>query len=83
MISQIQATGEAYIHSYYKLITKIEISILVLGVLIIASILSIVIIYMNMKKYSLVISNFRKKFEFFVFHSKNEDESNIIILILL
>ena len=76
VISQIQATGEAYIHSYYKLITKIEISILVLGVLIIASILSIVIIYMNMKKYSLVISNFRKKFEFFVFHSENEDESN-------
>ena len=76
VISQIQATGEAYIHSYYKLITKIEISILVLGALIIASILSIVIIYMNMKKYSLVISNFKKKFEFFVFHSENEDESN-------
>ena len=29
-----------------------------------------------MKKYSLVISNFKKKFEFFVFHSENEGESN-------
>ena len=76
VISQIQTTGEVYIHSYYKLITKIEIIVLVLAVLIIASILSIIIIYMNMKKYSLVISNFKKKFEFFVFHSENEGESN-------
>ena len=29
-----------------------------------------------MKKYSLVILKFKKKFEFFVFHSENEDESN-------
>ena len=76
VISQIRTTGEVYIHSYYKLITKVEIIVLVLGVLLIASILNIIIIYMNMKKYSLVISNFKKKFEFFVFHSENEGESN-------
>ena len=76
VISQIKTIGEVYIHSYYKLITKIEIIVLVLGVLIITSILSIIIIYKNMKKYSLVISKFKKKFEFFVFHSENEDESN-------
>ena len=29
-----------------------------------------------MKRYSLIISNFKKKFEFFVFHSENEGESN-------
>ena len=76
IISQIQTTGEANIHTYYKLITKIEIIILVQAVLIIASILSIIIIYINMKRYSLIISNFKKKFEFFVFHSDNEAESN-------
>ena len=76
MISNIQTEGETYIHSYYKLITKIEIIVLVLGVLIIASIINVIIIYRNMKKYSLVISNFEKKFEFFVFHSENESEFN-------
>ena len=82
IISQIQTTGEANIHTYYKLITKIEIIILVLAVLLIASILSIIIIYINMKRYSLIISNFKKKFEFFVFHSDNEAESIIIFLLL-
>ena len=76
IISQIQTSGEADIHTYYKLITKIEIMILVLVVLIVTSILSIVIINVNMKKYSLIISNFKKKYEFFVFHSDSEGESN-------
>ena len=40
MISQIETTGESYIHSYYKLVTKIEITILVLFLTIIISILS-------------------------------------------
>ena len=76
IISQIHTTGEAYIHTYYKLITKIEIKILVLIVLIITSILSIVIINVNMKKYSLIISNFKKKYEFFVFHSDSEESNS-------
>ena len=74
VISQIQSSGEVYIHTYYKLITKIEIIILILIILIIASILSIIIIYTHMKKYSLIINNFKNKFEFYVFHSENEDE---------
>ena len=76
VISQIKSTGEVYIHIYYKLITKIEITILVLIILFITSIISIIIIYMNMKKYSLIISHFKKQFEFYVFHSENEEESN-------
>ena len=76
IISQIKTSGEAYIHNYYKLITKIEIIILILGVLIIASILSIIIIYNSLKKYSLIIDNFKKKFEFFIFHSECDVESN-------
>ena len=74
VISQIQSSGEVYIHTYYKLITKIEIIILILIILIIASILSIIIIYTHMKKYSLIINNFKNKFEFYVFNSENEDE---------
>ena len=75
IISQIKTTGEVYIHTYYKLLTKIEIIILVLFVLIMTSILSIIIIYINMKRYSLIISNFKQKFEYYVFHSDNRDES--------
>ena len=50
VISQIQSSGEVYIHTYYKLKTKIEIIILVLVILFIELILSIIMIYINMKK---------------------------------
>ena len=76
IISQIETTGEIYIHTYYKLITKIEIIILILIVLIIVSILSIIFIYTNIKKYSLIISKFKKKFEFYLFHLDNGNEFN-------
>jgi len=76
IISQIKTSGEAYIHNYYKLITKIEIIILILGVLVITSILSIIIISNSLKKYSLIIENFKKKYEFFIFHSECDAESN-------
>ena len=76
IISQIKTSGEAYIHNYYKLITKIEIIILILGVLVVTSILSIIIISNSLKKYSLIIENFKKKYEFFIFHSECDAESN-------
>ena len=76
IISQIGTTGEVYIHIYYKLITKIEIIIIVIVILFISSILNIILIYKNMKQYSLMISNFKKKFEFYIFHSENEDKPN-------
>ena len=63
MISQIETTGESYIHSYYKLVTKIEITILVLFLTIVISILSIIIIYISLKKYSLIIEKFKQKYE--------------------
>ena len=77
VFSQIKATGETYIHTYYKILTKIEIIILSLVVIFIASILSIIIIYKNMKKFSLVISKFKNKFEFYVFNSEKEVGPNI------
>ena len=75
IIAQIRSTGEVYIYTYYKKLTEIEIIILVLVILFIVSLLSIIIIYINMKKYSLIISNFKNKFEFYIFNSENEDET--------
>ena len=40
------------------------------------SILSIIIIYISLKKYSLIIEKFKQKYELFVFHSESEVESN-------
>jgi hypothetical protein len=76
MISQIETTGESFIHSFYKLVTELEIKILVLAMTIITSILSIIIIYISSKKYSLIIDKFKQKYELFIFHSECEVKSN-------
>jgi hypothetical protein len=36
------------------------------------SVISIIIIYKNLKKYSLIIAGFKKKYEFYIFHSLEE-----------
>ena len=79
IISQTQSSGEVYIHTYYKLKTKIEIISLTLVILFIALFISIIIIFRNIKKYSLVINNFKNKFEYYVFHSENEDKNYLNI----
>ena len=76
MISQIRTTGESYIHSYYNLVTKIEITILILAISLISSVLTAIIIYISLKKYSTIIEKFKQKYEFYVFHSDNENENN-------
>jgi hypothetical protein len=57
-------------------VTKIEITILILAVPLIASVLSAIIIYISLKKYSTLIEKFKQKYEFYVFHSDNEAEHN-------
>ena len=54
IISQIQTTGEANIHTYFKLITKIDIKLLVSVFLIIAK--NIKYIY-NLYKYEKIFIN--------------------------
>ena len=76
IISEIKTTGEIYIHTYYKLITKIELIIVILIILIITSILSIFIIYKSIEKYSLIISDFKQKYEMNIFRSNTEEDSN-------
>ena len=76
IIAQIISSGEANIHSYYKIISKIEIILVLLAVLIIASIISLIIIYRSLNKYSLIISDFKKKYELYAFHSYTEYEIN-------
>ena len=72
LIVQIRVTGEIYIHTYYKLIIKVEIIIITIASSLLISVISIIIIYKNLKKYSLIIDNFKKKYEFYIFHSLEE-----------
>ena len=74
IIAHIKSSGEAYIHRFYKSITKVEIIIFILSIFIILSILTIVVIFNSIKKYSLAITNFKKKYELFIFHSLEYDE---------
>ena len=74
--SKIETTGEVFIHTLYKLTTKIEIIIFILFVLLTVSIITLFIILCHLKKYSEIISKFKEKYELFVFQSENSDKSS-------
>jgi hypothetical protein len=58
---------------FYNTINKTEIIVIILIILLFSFIITIVIIYKNLKKYSLIIEEFTQKYEKFVYHSKCSD----------
>ena len=76
IIAQIKTSGEVNIHTYYKLMMKIEMLSFLISIILILSILTIIIIYKSFVKYSLIIAKFKRKYEFYVFHEDSKDEFN-------
>ena len=80
LIAHIKVSGENYFHTYNKFLLKIEIIISVIFISLSITIISIILLYQNLKKYSLIISKFKQKYELYIFHSlENRNESNLFI----
>ena len=75
IMTQIKMSISLFWYYFFSLITQIEIIILVLGITIISSVICMIIMYVNLRRYSLIIKEFKKKHELFVFHSE-ENSSN-------
>ena len=76
IIAQIKTSGEVNIHTYYKLMIKIEMLSFLISIISILSILTIIIIYKSFRKYSIIIDNFEQKYEYYIFHSDSKNEFN-------
>ena len=71
--SDIYSNTISLFYLFYNTINKTEIIVIILIILLFSFIITIVIIYKNLKKYSLIIEEFTQKYEKFVYHSKCSD----------
>ena len=69
VISSIKSNTQSIFYLFYNTNNKIEIMILILITLLFTFSITIVIIYKNLKKFSLIIEEFKQKYEEYVFHS--------------
>ena len=73
VISEIKSNTQSLFYLFYNTVNKIEIMILIMTILLFTFSIVIVIIYKNLKKISLIIEEFKQKYEAFVYHSVCND----------
>ena len=69
VMTQIKMSISLFWYYLYSSITQIEIIILVLSITILGSIICLIIMYVNLRRYSTIIKDFKKMHEMYVFHS--------------
>ena len=73
VFTQIKSNAFSFFYLFYNPFNKIEIIIIIIIVLIINFAITIVIIYINLRKFSLIIEEYSQKYERFVYHSVCSD----------
>jgi hypothetical protein len=76
VLTKIKSSAQIFEYYFYSTQILYLIGFLVLAILIISSIISIIIIYVNLSRYSKIIKDFQKNYEIFVFHT-DDGSSNI------
>ena len=76
VLAKIQSNTEIFEYYFYTSEILYLMGIFVFLILFIASIISIIIIYVNLSRYSKIIKDFKKNYEIFVFHT---DDGNLNI----
>ena len=74
IITQVKSNTTLSLFYFFTTIMGMEIVILVLGITIISDVLCLIIMYVNLRRYSVIIKNFKKRHELYVLHS--EDNTN-------
>ena len=78
LFSEIQSNTISLFYLFYNTVSKTEIIVIIMIILLFSFIITIVIIYKNLKKYSLIIEEFTQKYEKFVYHSKCSSDMDIL-----
>ena len=73
VFSEIKSNSVSLFFLFYNSLAKIEVISIVIFLLSFIFIITIFIIYRNLKKFSLIIEEFTQKYEKFVFHSRCSD----------
>ena len=73
IFSDIKSNTQTLFFLFYNTVNKIEIIAIILITLLFTFTIAIVIIYKNLRKFSLIIEEFAQKYEKFVYHSRCSD----------
>ena len=73
VFSEIKSDTQSLFYIFYNINHKVELIFLTLIILFFIFMITIIIIYINLKKISLIIEEFTQKYEIFVYHSKCND----------
>ena len=79
IITQITSNVDLYLYYYYNLSTKVQIIVLVSVSLFIDSFLCVIVMYISLRKYTLIIKDFKEKYELYLLQSEdieNNDDNN-------
>lgn len=76
ILTKIKSSTEIFEYYYYTSEILYLIGALVFIILLLSAIISIIIIYVNLSRYSKIIKDFQKKYEIYVFHT---DDGNLNI----
>ena len=80
IITQIKSNTEIFVYYFYSKVIYIEMTFIIISICLIGTIICIIIIYVNLWKYSKLIKEFVQKYELYVFHSEdgkiNDDMKN-------
>jgi hypothetical protein len=76
IVTQIASNADLFLYYYYNLSTKVQIIVLVSVSFFISSFVFVIVIYLSLRKYTLIIKEFKEKYELFLFQSEGNEESN-------
>ena len=78
IITKINSNTHSFIYSFYNFVTYIEINALVLGIALIGASICTIIVYVNLRRYSIIIQEYKKKYDLYIYHSdySNTDDKS-------
>jgi hypothetical protein len=71
VITKINSSSHYLIFHFYILFEQMEIMVLILCITTLGTIICIIIVYVNLRRFSLIINEFVTKYELYVFHSED------------
>ena len=76
IVAQIAPDIDLFLYYYYNLSSRIHINLIAIIILTLNSLICFIIIFLNFKRYSLIIEEFKQKFEIFLFQTEDNMNNN-------
>ena len=77
VITQIKSNTNLFVYHFYTSLTYYDINTVVLGVTILGSIICMIIMHINLRKFSIIIKEFKIKFDLYAFCSEDNKIINV------